>query len=214
MNEAETRVMQLEQKRVSALDKAETLIFHSDFCPYLELKELLPDASSLARSRFRSLFTNYYGLNTGGLTDEFKNRFFKILFVGKVIVDGRPDFSSILTELSRIRRKKGDYAMPFSFVSKLVAMHLETSPIYDRHVLAFFNEKAPAASGTKGKRIDWYVKFLGRVSASYIEWATDKKVVMILDRLRNRDSRLNNCNVVRLLDFLVWKAGNQKLLRE
>lgn len=57
--------MQLQQKHIEALNKAETLMFHGDFCPYLDLKELLPDATPQARSRFRSLFTNYYGMNVG-----------------------------------------------------------------------------------------------------------------------------------------------------
>lgn len=67
--------MQLEQKHIDALDEAETLMFHSELCPYLELKDLLPDPAPLARRRFRLLFTNYYGLNVGGLTDAFKVAF-------------------------------------------------------------------------------------------------------------------------------------------
>ena len=66
--------MQLQQEHIDALNRAETLMFHSDFCPYLELKELLQEATPLARIRFRSLFTNYYGLNVGGLTETFKER--------------------------------------------------------------------------------------------------------------------------------------------
>lgn len=204
--------MQLEEKHINALNKAETLILPSDFRPYLELKALLPDPSPLARDHFRSLFTNYYGLNTGGLTDEFKNRFFEILFEGKMIVNGRPNFFPILTELSGIKRKKGDCAMPFSFVSKLVAMHLESSPIYDKHVLAFFMKKAPAAAVDKSKRIEWYVDFLNDVSRSYRAWANDSMVKPILERLKTRDGKLKNCHDVRLLDFLVWKVGSRKLL--
>jgi hypothetical protein len=132
--------MDLSQEHTDALTKAETLMVHSDFCPYLELKELLPDASPRARSRFRSLFTKYYNLNVGGLTDEFKDQFFRILFSGRVFnANGEPGFTSILTKLSKIPRKKGDLAMPFSFVSKLVAIHQESSPIYDRHMLKFFS---------------------------------------------------------------------------
>lgn len=204
--------MQLQEKHLKALSKAEALLVHSDFCPYLELKELLPNSSRLARQRFRFLFTRYYGLNTGGLTDDFKAKFFKFLFAGKVITNGCPRFREILIKLSKFKRKQGDFAMPFSFVSKLVGIHCESSPIYDRHVLAFFEVKASAASVDKSERIDSYVAFLREVRASYQEWANDDKVMIILDRLRSRDERLKECHVVRLLDFLVWKVGNQKLL--
>ena len=105
--------MELQQRHIDALDNAETLIFHCDFCPYLELKELFRSNGDQARTKFRSLFTKYYGLNVGGLTDEFKDRFFDILFGGNVIVNGYPDFCSILAVLNQIPRRQGDYAMPF-----------------------------------------------------------------------------------------------------
>lgn len=204
--------MELDQSHIEAFNEAETLMAHRDFCPYLELKALLPDATPQSRARFRSLFTKYYGLNVGGLTDAFKNRFFAILFAGRVIVNGQADFPSILNELSLIPRKKGDYAMPFSFVSKLVAIHRETSPIYDRHVLNFFNQKAPAAATPNAKRITWYVDFLNQVATDYAAWAQDVRVTPILNRLRARDPQLAGCDAIRLMDFLVWKVGNQKLL--
>jgi hypothetical protein len=213
MSEAEAKIMYLTPRHIEALDKAETLIAPSDFSPYLELKALLPDPSPPARDRFRRRFASFYGLNRGGLTNEFKDRFFEILFDGKVIVEGRPDFASILTELSRIKRRKGDLAMPFSFVSKLVAMHLESSPIYDRHVRAFFGKAAPPASVENDERIKWYLAFLGEVGRSYTAWAGDPQVRPILERLIARDDGLKSCHVVRLLDFLVWKVGNRKLLK-
>lgn len=204
--------MNLQQKHIDALDRAETLMFHSDFCPYLELKEMFPDASPLARQRFRILFSSYYVLNVGGLTDAFRDRFFEILFSGNVIVNGQPDFPAILNELSLIKRAKGDYAMPFSFVSKLAGIHRENSPIYDRHVLAFFATTAPGTSMPKPDRIKWYVAFLSQVATDYATWALDARVIPILNRLKARDPRLAHCDVIRLIDFLIVKVGNQKLL--
>lgn len=204
--------MRLESKHIEALNKAEKWMFHSDFCPYLELKALLPDSSSFARNRFCTLFTNYYALNTGGLTDEFKKRYFEILFEEKIVIYGKPVFCQILTELSKIKRKKGDYAIPFSFVSKLVAMHLESSPIYDKHVLAFFGEKALDSSNNIENRIGWFVDFLDRVHDSYEEWAKNEQIVLILNNLKARDEELKKCHPNRLMDFLVWKVGNRKLL--
>ena len=205
-------IMQLFQNHITALDTAESRMAPRDFCRYLALKALLPNASDPARKQFRSLFTNYYGLNAGGLRDEFKDRFFKILFDGKVIVKGQPDYPTILNELSIIPRTKGDCAMPFSFVSKLVAIHYEASPIYDRHVLNFFKRKAPTAATPKDERIKWYVDFLNEVATDYTAWAKDMRVTPILGRFKARDQRLAQCNNIRLIDFLVWKVGNQKLL--
>jgi hypothetical protein len=204
--------MNLQQKHIDALDQAETLMFHSDFCPYLELKEMFPDASPLARHRFRILFTSYYILTVGGWTDAFRDRFFEILFGGNVIVNGQPDFPAILNDLCLIPRIQGDCPMPYSFVSKLVGIHRENSPIYDRYVLAFFGQKAPAASVLNQNRITWYLGFLRQVATDYATWAQDARVIPILDRLKARDQRLAQCDPVRLLDFLIVKVGNQKLL--
>jgi len=212
MKEAETQIMHLEPKHTEALAKAERWMFHSDFCPYLELKALFADLTPEARARFRSLYTRFYGLNVGGLTDEFKDKYFEILFSDSVISSGQPNYAGILQELSGIERKKGGWAMPFSFVSKLVAIRLESSPIYDRHVLAFFGMKAPAAAIDKTMRIEWYVGFLNDVRRSYAIWANISTVKPILERLKARDDRLRDCHDVRLLDFLVWKVGSGKLL--
>jgi len=212
MGEGVTKIMPLEPKHIDALDRAERLTFPSDFNPYLELKALLPDATPDARKRFCSLFTSYYGLNSGGITDEFKAKYFEVLFGGNVILNGQPDYAGILNLLYGIKRRKGDYALQFSFVSKLVGIHLESRPIYDRHVLAYFGEKAPAASVENYKRIEWYEGFLSDVGHSYETWAKGLRVRQILERLKARDSRLKTCHEVRLLDFLVWKVGNKKLL--
>jgi hypothetical protein len=204
--------MQLTQQHVNALTEAETLMFHSDFCPYLELKTLLSNATPQARSQFRILFTNYYGLNTGGLTQAFKDKYFAILHSGKIFKNQNPRFHSILRLLHKIPRKKGDKAMQFSFVSKLAAMHDEKSPIYDRHVLNFFGKKARPPKTSMADRITWYVEFLNQVATDYTQWSQDARVTPILTNLKNRDQRLAQCDVIRLMDFLVWKVGNQKLL--
>lgn len=206
--------MQLTPKHIQALAEAEQLIRARDFRPYFELKELLRDSSPAARQRFRSRFTTYYGLSKGGLTDQFKDRFFEILFDGNVIIDGRPNFSTILNDLSALERRTGDRAIPFSFVSKLVVVHCESCPIYDKHVRSFFGQTAPASSVDDAARIKWFVDFLESISASYAEWARDPRVVPILQKFKKRDPRLRKCHPVRLLDFLVWKTGNARLLAE
>lgn len=204
--------MQLQPRHIDALDRAENLLYHFEFCPYLELKRLFADRTAVSRERFRLLFTRFYNLNTGGLTPEFLDRFFQILFGNNVIVDGRPDFETILSELCVIKRRKGDCAMPFSFVSKLAATHDETSPIYDRHVLSFFGRTVPPASIDRAKRIAWFIAFVECIRESYSAWADDARIIPILTRLKARDAKLSNLHPVRLMDFLVWKVGNARLL--
>lgn len=192
--------MKLVPRHIAALEQAEALMFHCDICPYLELKVLLKDATK--RPQFEILFIQYYKLGIGGLTEAFKKRFFEILYAGTT------DFVPILEELRAIPRRTGDHALHLSFASKLVAMHKEDSPIYDRHVVAFFGAKVPLPSA----RVDWFTGFLGRVAGDYEPWAAEPSVATILDRLKSRDPRLDSCHNVRLMDFLIWKVGSQRLL--
>ncbi|MCG3774676.1 MAG: hypothetical protein JW395_1500 [Nitrospira sp.] len=205
--------MQLTKRHVDALDAAQERMFHCDFCGYLELKELLRDDSESARELFRNRFTGMYGLNVGGLTDQFKKRFFEILHSDDVMTNGRPGYDRILSELGSYKRKTGHPGMPFSFVSKLVAMRDEGSPIYDRHVLAFFRGKLPGPAVKTKERIEAFVAFLDGVGQDYRAWSADERILPILTRFKDRDPRLRKCDVVRLMDFLVWKVGNQKLLQ-
>ena len=211
MDAAET-ILDLEPRHVEALDKAETWVFHASFCPYLELKSWLGDTSPDVRERFREYFTQYYGLNIGGLTDDFKNKYFEIMFGGDVWVNGQPDYAGILNVLSTFKMRTGYFALPFSFVSKLVAMHSEDCPIYDRHVLEFFGGKVPSTNVSKADRIAWFVRFLTMVRRTYEVWADDERILPVLNRLKARDKQLPSCHVVRLMDFLVWTVGNRKLL--
>lgn len=142
-------IAHLDARHVDAFDRAEAEIFHFDFCPYLELKQLFRERSPRSEGRLRRLFTEFYGLNTGGLTQAFHDRFFAILFSDTVMANGKPNYEPILNELCLIKNRKDECAMPFSFVSKLVATHDEASPLYDRHVLAFFAGKVPPTSVAK-----------------------------------------------------------------
>lgn len=210
--------MQLEQHHIDALKHAGEIMRGRDFLPYLKLKELKSSGYNESHhdgKEFRSLFKRYYGLNVGGLTDDFKNRYFEILFSNQVVGNSESkesQFNSILKELNQYENKRGYFTLPLSFVSKLIGIHQENSPIYDRHVRTFFGVKAPAASINDDIRIEWFVKFLDEVRSSYEEWATHDEVKVILNRMKERDSRLKECNEIRLLDFLVWKVGNGKLL--
>ena len=199
---------QLTQEKVDALKEAETLFFHCDFCPYLELKELLRANTPAAQERFSPMFWKYYVFNPARLPKEFKKQYFTMLF-GRLGIEGeKVNFHKILTRLYEIPPRK----LHFSFASKLAAIHLESSPLYDKHVAAFFGENATGAGKGNEERINWFEGFLAQVQASYEDWAADARVTPLLEKFKSRDPRLQACHVVRLMDFLVWKVGNQKLL--
>jgi len=204
--------MELSTRHIEALDKAERLLFHRDFCPYLDLKRLLPQTDDLSRERFRELYTDFYQLRIGGLTDEFKDKYFELLF-SPPKTDGRIDVKFIFQELSCIKNHQGSVTLPFSFVSKLVGMHDESRPIYDIHVSRFLGVKPPGPTRPMALRIDWCLEFFGTATDDYVRWAKQEDVATILQSLKQRDVALTKCHDVRLLDFLIWKVGSKNLLQ-
>lgn len=199
--------MELTEKQIEALEKAAKLLEEKDFCPYLHLRAY--DGSPRDRQDFQSKFCCYYRLNTGGFTHSLRKRYFEIL-----LREERPtksDIPHILRELSCFRRANRTRALHFSFVSKLVAFHDESSPLYDKHVAKFFDWRRPKNIIPKDERIRKFCEFLESVSCSYEIWQKNPRVRQILENLKNRYRMLGNCHSTRLLDFLIWKAGNGKL---
>ena len=205
--------VQLQDRHIRALSEAERLIDDSDLSAYLKIKEMFSRCVSRTRGDFESTFARHYGFGAARVIQEFKEKFFSILFGKDVLRNGEPQFEAILESLRIIPRGKRDHGLQFSFVSKLVGLHDESSPIYDRHVLSFFGKQPPPSSWQRGLRFTWFRDFLRDVRDSYISWENDAEVGRLLEKLKQRNEGLNGCHVVRLLDLLVWTAGKRGLLR-
>ena len=132
------------------------------FAKYFTLQSLLRSTRTSDRKEFQKQFTIHYRLNTGGLTEAFKERYFELLFSCKPCGQTDP-YTSLLLELYRFPRRKGDLALQASFVSKLVAIHDESRPIFDIHVSNFFGMSVPKV-GNVEFRIAGFVANLERIS--------------------------------------------------
>lgn len=102
-----------------------------DLAPYFTLRRLLRTKPIGFESQFKSIFVQHYGLNAGGLTSEFKELFFKLLFDLDVQMCVDP-YTQNLRTLYSIPRHTKDQALQCSFVSKMVAIHDDSRPIYDK----------------------------------------------------------------------------------
>lgn len=199
----------LTEERISALAAAEQGLLEKNFAPYLKLRDLLNEKSGESRTEFCKIFKSFYMMRKGtGVAPEFEKRFFDILFSYNPSANPRVAFIEIATELAKIDNPKEKKTVHFSFVSKLVAMHNEASPIYDKHVRNFFGERLPANGAATHERIDAVADFLESVGRIYTGWASDPEIAKVLGRMCDRDPRLCKCHPVRLIDFLVWRHGN------
>ncbi|MBI3922507.1 MAG: hypothetical protein HY318_13880 [Armatimonadetes bacterium] len=195
--------------QLGLLSEAISHLTDSDIAPYLKLKRLFAEQPSGFEVDFRRTFESYYGLNAGGVSKTFKDRYFDLL-LGLKIEEGLDPYTPILKELYEFPRRRGDKALQCSFVSKLVAIHDETRPIFDRHVSDFFGITVPS-NGSVDFRIAGFVTNLRWLRDTYHRWSEDNWFQKILLMVRKEHHSLESCADPRVTDFLVWTVGRKKL---
>ena len=174
--------------RWALLSKAADAIRPADFAEYFELRRLLGSRRPADHREFQVRFARYYRLNNGGLTEAFKRRYFQLLFTSRPCGEEDP-YTPLLLTLYRFPRRKGDHSLQASFVSKLVAIHDESRPLYDVHVRNFFG-MAPPAVGSIEFRIAGFVENLRRIQEEYESWTVDPHLRACLKSDLQRTSKL------------------------
>lgn len=202
--------MNLIQLQLELVAQAAAEIKESDVAPYFQLRDLLRRSDERDRAAFRKGFSRFYGLNSAGLTEQFKSRYFDLLFGLKLDPAAAPPYDALLRELYPILRRKGDRILAASFVSKLIAMHDESRPLYDRHVCHFFGIDVPSL-GSLDFRIAGFVANLDVIQRHYLAWAKLEKFQSCVLESQQRIPALGSCHVVRICDFLVWTVGRRSI---
>jgi hypothetical protein len=191
------------------LEQAANAVEPGAFEGYFELKRLLASNRPSDKQRFEGRFSSYYRLHIGGLTEAFKKRYFEHLHSCRPI--GKKDpYTALLMDLYQIQRRQGGHSIQASFVSKLVSIHDESRPIYDRHVSNFFGVGVPAL-GPPEFRMAGFVWNLALIQSQYEGWAVDKRFRGIRKTLIQRQPQLEGCHSSRLCDLLVWTVGSKGL---
>jgi len=191
------------------LEKAVAHITPGEFEGYFELKRLLASSDQRDREAFRNRFANYYRLNSGGLTDLFKQNYFEHLFACSPVGQDDP-YTAILLDLYRFERRTGDRSIQASFVSKLVSIHDESRPIFDRHVSNFFGIGVPS-TGTPEFRVAGFVANLRLIEDHYEAWAADDRFLALRRAVHKKQPKLTACHPSRVCDLLVWTVGDREL---
>lgn len=191
--------------QLDLLSQAVQCVAEDDVVAYQELKRLFAAKDDAARIEFRRAFERYYGLYAGGVTKSWRDRYFELLF-GLHLQEGVDPYTPVLRSLYAIPRHRGDQALQFSFVSKLVAIHDESYPLYDRYVSGFFGIAPPSIGGTSF-RIAGFVAHMQWLRQTYMSWAQSIAFQQVIASLRERYPRLHTVGVSRIADMLVWAAG-------
>jgi hypothetical protein len=174
----------------------------------LRLRALLRSPKNGGGEEFQKLFTGFYGLNSGGLTEDFKKRYFELLFAFNP--RKTEPYGPLLRDLYPYERRQGDRALQFSFVSKLVVTYDESLPVYDRHVRKFFSISEPKP-GPVELRISSFVVGMNVLHATYLAWVADPRFEDILKLAVKKSPDASKIHPVRLCDLLVWTIGDQEI---
>jgi hypothetical protein len=191
--------------QLRALCEASKRLLDRDIDIYLGLKRSLQERPLGFEIGFRQNFLQFFKLNNAGLSEEFKDRYFALLF-SLELHDDRDPYAPLLRELYEFERRKGDKALQASFVSKLVAIHDETRPLFDKYVQNFFGIGVPKSSDLEF-RIDGFIQNLSAIRRHYLDWAGSPDFRKIVEDARIRHPLLERCGLVRIADFLVWTGG-------
>jgi hypothetical protein len=192
------------------LTKAAAAIKPGAFEDYFRLKDWLANPDPKDRVEFQKTFIGYYRLGGAGLTDRFKRRYFELLFACNPVGQEDP-YTPLLLELYGFKTRRGHRALQASFVSKLVSMHDESRPIYDRHVSDFFGLRVPSVAHPRKVRTAGFVAILQRIQEYYEAWAADRRFRDLETVLFRKQPKLKGCHPSRLCDFLVWTIGDKQL---
>jgi hypothetical protein len=178
-----------------------------DIDEYIWLRSFVRSGMSGDRTQFKRRFSSCYGLNSAGLTQAFKDAYFQRLFTYRPD-QGDDPYTPILLCLYAIPRQKRDHIVAASFASKLVAIHDETQPLFDRHVQAFFGMGVPTLEPVEF-RVAGFVRNLRQVRRTYETWTQLPAFAEIIDRVKQTRPKLACTHPNRIWDFLVWTSGRE-----
>jgi len=191
--------------RISLLANAVGEISEKTISPYIRIKEMLKNINNENKSTFEKTFRKYYGMNSAGLSDEFFQAFFSILYTAKHNGDF-PSGRVILEKLYTIKRKKGDKSMQYSFVSKLLNALDEDHPIIDKYVKKFLQIEPPPKN-KKENQLQWYEETIFKIKQEYGELIQNGIINKCFEMLDRRLPQFKNIYPLRKLDFLIYSAG-------
>ena len=172
---------------------------------YEFLKTEFSKGDILENHIFQFCFRSFYGLDSAGLTEDFKNHYFKLLVnitPNDTILD---DLKKIVNELYEIKNLKGSSSLQISFATKLLHTVDNSFPIYDSKVVALMGFKNPPHYLTKDVRLEKFVAQIEELRAFYNILSNQENVIKKFDeRFKTVISKEKK------LDFILWSAGKLK----
>jgi len=173
---------------------------------YIFIKNEFDNDNILNNSKFQSRFKSFYRMNSAGLSDSQKKRFFELLSDKS---DKQENLTYILSELYEIPRLNRTHSIQFSFATKLLHTINNNKPIYDKKIAEIINICVQGAN--KNKKILSCIEIYNFLEKLYLNMLQDKTIINIISEFRLK-FKVNEKNIsnIKVLDFIMWSLGDLK----
>ena len=112
----------------------------------------------------------------------------------------------IFNKLSKIPRRKGDYAVELSFVSKLIHTIDNNQPIYDSRIAKIFDIKSNYDIKDINERINDRLAMYNLLKRKFNEILTSQEARELVKDFK--EELKVNIGDVKMLDFILWQLGD------
>jgi len=164
-------------------------------------KEFDKDKNIEKDIEFQRKFKVFYIMNSAGLSDKQKEKFFKLLS------NKKSNIKYILSELYKIPRRDGRYSIQFSFATKLIHTVDNTKPIYDRNVAKIINKNVLGIN--KKEKINSCIEIFDYLNELYLSLIKENEIKKIILKFRKK-FKVDNSKIsdIKILDFVMWSFGD------
>src|SRR5208283_5836342 len=123
---------------------------------YLFLKQQIKSGPIVQNYLFQFVFRSFYGLDSAGLTPEFKKEYFKQMEECRTSND--LDLRPLLKHLYEIQNRKRKKTLQFSFITKLANTVDDDYPLYDSHIAKVFKFILPSSNKPIKERLTEFLE--------------------------------------------------------
>lgn len=176
---------------------------------YIKIKDKYDKGCNTEKDKdFQKLYKSFYRMRMAGLTDEYFDKYFKIL--NNRAYNKKSDLFDFLIEMDGIKTRRGRNSLQFSFATKLLHSANNDLPIFDQYVGNFFrinvpNDLGQDISSRARNRQDIY----NELCLDFDEFLLQKKTRDFLEKVRSKISipKIETISDAKFLDFVIWING-------
>jgi hypothetical protein len=186
------------KKIISEIDEESVVVYEF-------LKSEFEKGKVLENPLFCFAFRAYYGLDNGGLSLDFKKKYFQIMDSETKLA-----FSDVLKELFEFENLKGNKSLQVSFTSKLIHTLDNSFPIYDSKVEKYMKWHYFPSDSTKSEaenfdvRVSEYSKRIEKLGNYYKAMIEFEKGYFLNEFDKKFKTQIS---AEKKIDFILWTAG-------